>query len=181
MIVEKRLWGFALAIALGVGLCAPISVLAATKEDAVKAGFIYNFTKFIKWPDSAAVHGNFNLCVVGNDKLDGSLEALYGKLVGDKPLVLRRDPEGGDLKTCHMVFVAEDSKHSMQKLLKPFTALPVVTVSDSADFIKKGGMIGLIRDGNRVGFEINITPANVAGLHMSAQLLKLAKSVKGLK
>jgi len=181
MIIEKKLCGFALMIAFIAGMSAPMAAQAATKEDAVKTGFIYNFTKFITWPNGTVPQTNFNLCVIGNDRLDGGLEALYGKLVGDKPLVLKRNPGNEDLKACHMVFVGEDSKHSIQELLKPFTNLPVATVSDSPDFIKKGGMIGLIREGKRVGFEINITPVNAAGLHISAQLLKLAKSVKGIK
>jgi hypothetical protein len=167
-----------------VGLVAalfPFATQAATKEDAVKAGFVYNFTKFITWPTHATPQTNFNLCVVGDDQLDGSLEALYGKLIGDKPLILQRNPADEALKDCHLVFVADDAKQNIQEVLQKFNGLPAATVSDSPDFIQKGGMIGLIRDGNRVGFEINLAPANAAGLRISSQLLKLAKHVKGLK
>ena len=80
-----------------------------------------------------------------------------------------------------MVFVADDSDQGIQTLLQELGTLPVVTVSDSPDFISKGGMIGLIRDGNSLGFEVNLAPVSATGVRMSAQLLKLAKSVKGLK
>jgi hypothetical protein len=169
------------ALSLSLVLFLPIQVQAATKEQAVKAGFIYNFSKFIVWPSNASADSNFNLCIIGDDKLDGSLEALYGKLVDDKPLVLKRNVQLDELQHCQMAFLAKDSKENMQVVLEKFRALPVVTVSDSPDFISKGGMIGLIRDGNRVGFEVDLTPVNVAGLRISAQLLKLAKRVKGLK
>ena len=168
-------------ILMGVVLYVPLLAQATTKEDAVKAGFVYNFTKYITWPTSDTPQDNFNLCVEGNDQLDGGLEALYGKKIGNKSLILIRDVSGEALKSCHMVFVADDAKLNMQKVLKKFDGLPVVTVSDRADFIKMGGMIGLLRDGNRVGFEINVIPARAVGLSISAQLLKLAKYVKGLK
>jgi hypothetical protein len=170
-----------LLLVLGFMVSTANPAMAATKEDAVKAGIIYNFTKFITWPAGATPQSNFNLCVVGDDHLDGGLEALYGKLVGDWSLVLQRNPADEALKDCHMVFVADDAKQNIQEVLQKFNGLPAATVSDSPDFIQKGGMIGLIRDGNRVGFEVNIKPANAAGLHISAQLLKLAKRVKGLK
>lgn len=170
-----------LAILAGLLVCAPMLVNAVTKENAVKAGFVYNFTKFTVWPEGAGADANFNLCIVGDDHLDGSLEALYGKLAAKKPLALRRNVKSADLKSCHMAFITKDDKQSMQETLQAFNSMPVLTVSDSPDFIENGGMIGLIRDGSRVGFEIDIEAANAAGLHLGAQLLKLAKRVKGMK
>jgi len=161
-------------------LC-PLVTQAATTESAVKAGFIYNFTKFIEWPASTSVYATFNLCVVGDNRLDESLQALEGKNVGGKLLSLRLNVPRDSLSGCQMVFVAEDNDQTVGVLLKELSALPVVTVSDSAEFIQKGGTIGLIRDGSRVGFEVNLASANAAGVHISAQLLKLAKSLKGLK
>lgn len=162
-------------------LVMPNLVLAATTETAVKAGFIYNFSKFIEWPARTAESSSYNLCVMGDDKREDSLDVLVGKMVGNKPLTLTRNVKPANLKDCHMLFVIQDKDVHLQALLADIAALPIVTVSDSPDFILKGGMIGLIRDGNRVGFEVNLKPANAVGIRMSAQLLKLAKSVKGIK
>ena len=178
-VILKRthLWLLAYAMMLGAQGIA----FGATTESAVKAGFVYNFTKFIDWPASTDESITYNLCVAGESKLTDSLDALEGKLVGNKPLNIMRNVSAANLKGCHMVFVVAASDAHIQSLLQQMGNLPIVTVSDSPDFILKGGMIGLIRDGNRVGFEVNLKPANAAGLRMSAQLLKLAKSVKGLK
>jgi hypothetical protein len=178
---KKALRAFSTTISFGVIFCWPFLAHATTKEDAVKAGIVYNFTKYITWPAEATLQSNFNLCVEGNDHLDGGLEALYGKLVGNRPLILKRDVSVAESKTCHMVFVADDAKLNVKVVMQKFNGLPVVTVSDRADFIQIGGMIGLLRDGHRVGFEVNIKPAKAVGLRLSAQLLKLAKYVKGLK
>ncbi|MFI3187409.1 MAG: YfiR family protein, partial [Methylococcaceae bacterium] len=34
-------------------------------EYKVKAGYLYNFTKFITWPEDSSA--SFNLCIVGDD------------------------------------------------------------------------------------------------------------------
>ncbi len=159
----------------------PLAAHAATTESAVKAGFIYNFTKFIEWPASTGMYANFNLCVVGDSHLEDSLHALEGKMVGGKPLSLHLNVAGENLKSCQMIFVAEDDDQAVQALLKELASLPVVTISDSPDFVQKGGMIGLVRDGTRMGFEVNLAAANLSGVHISSQLLKLAKSVRGMK
>lgn len=166
---------------IGFALFAATSAQAATTESAVKAGFIYNFTKFIEWPASSNLYTTFNLCVVGDNRLEDSLQALEGKLVGSKSIKVRQNVSKEELKSCQMLFIAEDNDQATYALLHELGSEPVVTVSDSPEFTLKGGMIGLIRDGSRVGFEINLTPANTSSVRFSAQLLKLAKSVKGLK
>ncbi len=123
----------------------------------------------------------FNLCVLGDAKLGGGLKSLQGKLVANKPLVLRRWVKSDSLETCHMVFISQDSTKEVSSLLQRINGLPVLTISDSPHFIDNGGMVGLIRDGTRVGLEVNLKTVRASGLNMSAQLLKLAKTVKGLE
>ena len=154
---------------------------AATTESAVKVGFIYNFTKFIQWPASTSMYATFNLCVVGDNRLEDALQALEGKMVGIKPIKLHLNLSVEKLNVCQMLFVAEDDTGAISVLLKKADSMPIVAVSDSPDFISRGGMIGLVRDGTRLGFEVNLAPARRAGVQVSSQLLKLAKRVKGSK
>lgn len=156
----------------------PIEAQAATKEQAVKAGFIYNLTKFTVWPSEADSSNAFNLCIIGNDELGDSLKALRGKKVNNKPLVLRRDLDSSEWYSCHIAFI---TKNPPENILKRLHRLPVLTVSDAPNFIEHGGMIGLVRNGRYVGLEVNLTAVKDAKLNISAQLLKLAKKVKGLK
>lgn len=165
------------AILFGMLLCMPIEIVATTKEEAVKAGFIYNFTKFVVWPSEASTNDDFKLCIIGNDKFVGGLDALKGKLVAAKKIVVHHVAKD-EVNTCQMAFIASSKKINIKKTLKKLAELPILTVSDSPEFIRDGGMIGLIRDGRHVAFEVNVTAANAAGIYLSAQLLKLAKTVK---
>lgn len=156
------------------------TVQATTKAQAVKAGFVFNFTKFTSWPEGVPKTEHFHLCIVGDDGLDGALEALYGKPVSGHPILLKHLTGDDDLSDCHLAYIESD-KRTMVKALKQLRRLPILTVSEFPGFIDFGGVIGLVRDETRVGFNINIKAAQKAGLTLSAQLLKLAKTVKGLK
>ena len=167
-------------MAIGVLIGTSMSSLAATKEEAVKAGSIYNFTKFAVWPNDISVENNFNLCVFSKSKPNEGLQALKGKLVAGKPLVLHHNINSGSTNRCHMAFIANDSHRYVKKTIKKMKGLPILTVSDSPDFINMGGMIGLIKEGKNVAFEVNILATNAVGISIGAQLLKLAERVEGL-
>lgn len=169
------------AMFIGVLIFISSTLQAATKEEAVKAGSIYNFTKFVIWPSHFSAQNTFNLCVFSKNKPNAGLYALNGKLVADKPLAVRHMYEGSKISDCQLAFIADDGNNNIQKTLNKITNLPILSVSDSPDFINQGGMIGLIKDGQHVGFEINITESNSVGISIGAQLLKLAKRVKGVE
>lgn len=164
-------------------LCALLSSIshAATTESAVKAGFIYNFTKFVEWPASTGVYAGFNICVIGDNRLEDSLQAIEGKQVHGKSIHLHIGVKPLNLRSCQIVFLAEDDSRKLRYILEALSNAPVLTVSDSPGFVQLGGMIGLVRDGTHLAFEINLSSAKTAGLHVNAQLLKLAKNIKGLK
>lgn len=169
---------YVLYILLSAFMIISMPAQAATKEQAVKAGFIYNLTKFTVWPSDTDSGNQFNLCIIGNDRLGGSLKALRGKKVNNRSLVLRRNLDSDDWHTCHIAFISSDPP---EKVLKKLHQLAVLTVSDMPNFIDHGGMVGFTRNGRYVGLEVNLTAVRDASLNISAQLLKLAKRVKGLK
>jgi hypothetical protein len=144
-------------------------------ENAVKTAFLFNFFKFIEWPESA-MQGGYSVCTTAYDDLGDSLMVLENKTIGSKLLILHRGINGKDLKSCHLIFIS--SSENAATIIRDLKGLPIITVSDKPGFVDQGGMIGLVQADNRLGFEINLDAANAGGAHISAQLLKLAKRVK---
>ena len=145
-------------------------------EAAVKAAFIYNFLKFIEWPDSADTQAPLYVCATEDEALQGNLSVLQGKMLSNRPIVVRDGVVGDALKTCQLVLVSGSA--NVDRIVHELKNQPIVTVSDHPDFIQRGGGLGLINDGNRISFEVNLDATNAAGVHVSAQLLKLAKTIK---
>ena len=148
-------------------------------ESAVKIGFLYNFFKFIDWPQSADTSGGYRLCTTGDNSLGNSLLALQDKTINNKSLSIKRGISGEGLKNCHMVFIGVDEDTS--KSISNLQGLAVVTVSDNPDFINQGGMIGLVKYNNRLAFEVNLDATNAVGIHISAKILELAKRINAAK
>lgn len=148
-------------------------------EAAIKTAFLYNFFKFIEWPEAVANQGAYHLCTANHDNLGDNLLVLENKTIGNKPMVIHRNINGKELKICHMLFIG--TSENAAAIAGELKGLPILTVSDKPNFIDQGGMIGLVADDNRLGFEINLDAANAEGMHIAAQLLKLAKTVNAAK
>ncbi|MFI3158120.1 MAG: YfiR family protein [Methylococcaceae bacterium] len=155
-------------------------VQAEPVSDAVvKTAFLYNFFKFIDWPEAVTQQNYYSLCTTDNDQLGDSLLVLENKTIGGKPIVIRRGINGRDLKNCHMVFIG--SSENTEAIIRNLKGLPVVTVSERLNFIDQGGMIGLVPGDNRLSFEVNLDAINAESIYISSQLLKLAKRVNKVK
>jgi hypothetical protein len=78
---------------------------------------------------------------------------------------------------CQVLFISNTDEKKIRKLLERLEGLPVLTISDSTDFIQKGGMIEFNMINDHIRFSINYLAAHNAGISFSAQMLKLAKKV----
>ena len=151
------------------------------EEYKVKAAFLYNFVKFVEWPDAAFEDASapFVLAVVGSDPFGRHLDDLQGKTVKGRPIVVRRAASLQALGSFHVLFVPSAGTPDLESVLPAAEAMGALTVGDGPGFRARGGMIELVRDGDRVGFEVNLDAARRAGLTISSKLLTLAKLVSG--
>lgn len=151
-------------------------------EYQVKAAYIYNFGKFIKWPANASFSsdGSFVICVLGDDPFDAVLQStLAGELLGGRPVTVKRIRKPQDASSCRILFLNAVEKSHLQGILEVLGQASVLTVSDIPDFSKRGGMIQFVLDGDKVRFEINRASAEDAGLILTSDLLKVAAAVRG--
>jgi hypothetical protein len=150
------------------------TVEASTVGDAqVKAAFLFNFTRFIEWPapsDGPLVIG------VGGDVgfADIVSQTVSGRSVNGREFQTRRLALGDDPSGCHVVFVGVMRPHDASELLKRIRG-PVLTVGDTVQFLRDGGIVRFYVDNNKVRFEISRKNAEAAGLKISSHLLILSK------
>lgn len=173
-----------LCAALGVA-CAAIAWMGAARaqvqasEVEVKAAFVYNFALFTSWPAGTLLaNAPMVLCVAPDHALQAALGRLAGKSVHGHRLEVRRISDGA-VAGCHVV-VLDDRAPSQALRLDP--AAPVLTVVDGGRAARAGGasgpMIALSLQDSRVVFDIDAAAARQAGLQLSSQLLRLARSVQ---
>ena len=171
------------SVLLAIALSLSAARAQATQEYTVKAGFLYNFPKFIEWPKEAfsGTASPLVLCVVGADPFDGALDALNGKSVGGRLLVVKRYGAADPLAQCHIVFVSDSEKRRLGQIIAAIGNAPVLLVGEMETFTRLGGMIQFVTTDRGIQFEVNVEAARRHGLKFSGRLLQLASTVIGEK
>lgn len=164
-----------------VSLAVSAGVLAqATRDNDIKAAYLYNFTKFVEWPASASPAEDFNLCVVGDPDLARALDTIIaGESVNGRRL-RRISPSTSDqVRACQILYVGLRQPGLGARLLRVVRDRPVLTVGNSDRFAADGGAIRFVRENDKVRFDVSKDALNRAGLRPSSKLLRVARRVRG--
>lgn len=175
VVFKRRGWLRAVlaALLLHAGYAAAQS--GGFSEYDVKAAFLYNFGKFIEWPDGAFASANAPLLIgVYGDNPFGNRLAIVvrGKTINGHPVVARQ-VSFNELKSCQILFICRSEQKNMKDILAALGGSGVLTVTEEMNS-QSGIMINFIVQDDRIRFEINNTAAEKVGLKISSKLLILA-------
>lgn len=169
----RQAGGWVLSVLFGATLASASTTAEAAPNDpleaAVKATYLYKFTAFVAWPDSAfsAPSSPFVLCVEGDDPFGELLDrAVAGQSVGSHPVTLRRQPRFTGGSGCHLLYTTVPTAAPRGE--------PVLTITDSARNATRGAVITFVLQDDRVRFEIDANIAQDNRLTISSKLMSLA-------
>ena len=151
-------------------------------EYQVKAAYLFNFLKFVDWPEdsTANVNGRWVIGIVGGNPFgDGLTQAVSGKIVQGRLLQVKVFQPADDLRTCHILFISRSEMKRLPSILTALRGSSVLTVGDGDGFNESGGMVQFVIEEGRVRFAIDIGATSRARLKVSSKLLSLARSVTG--
>ena len=165
---------------LGVLSCGCIvpAMAAERPEHEVKAAFLYNFGKYVRWPQSVAgSEGEFVIAILGADPFGAALDDIVrGKRIGNRPVAVRRVSKLSELGACEVLFISASEEARLEAILTELAKAPILTVADMPRFVERGGMIGMVVANRRVQFEVNTQAADNVGLSLGSQLMRLARA-----
>jgi len=149
------------------------------ETDNLKAAFIYNFTKYITWPDSEG-YPEFRIGVLGYSKITESLEKVASKKTVDgKSIEVYHFSTIQNLVPCQILFVSSSEKDNIPEIISALKNSPTLTltIGDTDGFCERGIMINFFSQNSTIKFEMNPVSVKNAGLIASSQLQKLARIV----
>lgn len=154
----------------GTGIC-----LEGT-EYQIKGAMIMNFIKFVEWPEpqSGADDGKITIGIIGKNNFSSTLDAVSGRVIGEKQLIIRYINSLGQIEGCRVLFVSASESHRCHQILQQVSGLPVLTIGEDPDFTRMGGIIRFYSEKDHIRFEINQTAAVKSNLKLSAKLLEIA-------
>ncbi len=157
-----------------------------SRIDQVKAAFVLNIARFVTWPVDFPPNqsDSMQLCLYRANPLRQAMETIAGEEIGGRIAEIRRIQSLQDGNSCNILLIAPDELPNFLNEIPPGFKQPVLTVADLTEVdlpfeSRQGILISLVRNGARVGFEINLEKSRQAGLRMSSELLKLAHIVGG--
>jgi hypothetical protein len=179
-----------LIVALSVSLSWAPGALAQDRDSPdsseylIKAGFIFNFAKFVEWPPTTFPQADSPIVIgiLGTDPFGAIIDQIVqDKKIGGRGFVVKRLKWGVDtkeLRECKILFVGASERAHLDELVQIVRGLPILTVGETPGFAERGGVIRLVLEDNRVRFEVNVEAARQAGLTISSRLLTLARIIQ---
>jgi len=147
-------------------------------EYELKAAYIYNFGKFVKWPEKS-LKKEFIIGVYGLNPFKGILkEALSGRTLYGKPIKIIYFSDLKNIEKCNILFIPKVKKEELLRILNAVKNYPVLTVGDNIeDFCISGGNINFTPKYSKYRFYINNNSAKRKKLKISSKLLSLSKII----
>jgi hypothetical protein len=166
---------FKTAIIIGLlSMCASSTVLAQLSNYKAYTLFVYNFTKYIQWPEGS-IKDNFVIGVYGESPVKEELVKMIGlKKVGDKNIKIVEIKSGDETADLQILFIPEAQSAQIANILNAVKGKPILLVGERQGLIQKGAGISFYSDQNNLKFELNNTSITSQNLKVSNTLLALA-------
>ena len=153
--------------ALAVGMAALAvagGCFAQADENALKAAFVYNIIAFSQW--ERPNDGTLTICVQSDAALQAAIETLEAKRLDGRRL---RVADGAATNDCDV------RVHRAQTVVTPVA--DVLVICDSCQLPNRTSAVSLVREGNKLRFDVDVARARTDRIALSSQLLRLARRV----
>src|SRR5262245_53464512 len=141
-------------------------------EHRVKADFLYKFIGYVDWPAASFPRPDtpFTIAVVGAEPLAAELtQAVAGRAVNERPVVVKRLKAGDSLAGVHMLFVGKAESGRLAQIVPAAQQRSVLTVTESDGALAQGSVINFLVADRRVRFEVGLDAAEKSGLKLSSR------------
>jgi hypothetical protein len=151
----------------------------------VKAAFILNIVRFVEWPADQFRNGDqrLRLCLYRSNPFGTAIDTIRDKRVAGRMLSVETVRTAAEEHACNILFVPPAELERFIRESNDSTGRPLLTIADltagQGGWPERGNiLIALVRDGKRMGFEINLSAVQHSGLQISSELLKLGTIVE---
>ena len=165
---------------LAVGMVAVIGILGLGNSKAYgqdlgryQALYIYNFTKYIQWPNAGQ---QVVIGVLGSGTINRELEKMVDSKRGDK-LKFVKLSSFDKLGDCNIIFVAKDQERNLKLVLEKTEGKSILIISEDEKSVEKGAGISFFLEDDKLRFSINKSAVESRKMKISGSLLTLARVI----
>lgn len=140
--------------------------------------YIYNFTKYIQWPNTYQT-GDFVIGVYGSSPITSQLRAATAnKTVGTQKIVVKQYNNLASVDNPHILFIPNLQSRNLDALKKKLEGKSTLFVTEKNGLAKLGSHINFILRDGKWKIEMNLAQVEAAGMRVSSQLARIAIPVR---
>jgi hypothetical protein len=134
--------------------------------------FVYNFMKYIEWPEG---NGEFVVGILGDSPIIKELQNLAKtKKPRGRTLVVKKITTLDEAANCQLVYVSDAKSSMLKQLVEKVKGKPVLVVGEREGMARKGAALSFMTDeDDTLKFEINKAALEKNGLKIPAVLSNL--------
>lgn len=135
---------------------------------------VFNFTKYVQWPDHSA-SGEFVIGVMGNNDVYKTLNDWYGgKPRGSKTYVVKKFNNASEITECNVLFIDNSKSGEFEGAKNAINGKGTLLITDKNGLGNRGSSINFKTVDNKLKFELNQKAVESANLKVSSSLSAMA-------
>ena len=143
-------------------------------EENIKAVLIYNFTKFLHWPDDV-LGDRFKVGVIGNHDIAAALKVISAKKsIKNLPALIEETSSLNGITKYNLIYLSGESGINVSSIVNAVKDKPILVIGDNEGWCEKGVSINLIKRDGKIKFEINLSVLKETGIESNSRFIKLA-------
>ena len=152
-----------------------ISGASFGQKEIYQGLFLYQFSKYVKWPDSYNT-GSFTIGIVGNEDAFNSINGMAKtkKETQGMPIVVESYTSTSQIQSPHIIFIDQENSDKLNMVINQVKNKPVLIVTEKPGLAEKGSTINFVETEGKMRFELNLEKAKSSGLMISSSLTSLA-------
>lgn len=145
----------------------------------IKAIYIYNFTKYIEWPETYK-DGNFVIGIYGTSipLLNELNKMAASKTVGTQKMEIKSITTAAEAAQCHIIYILADNSAQLADVVAKIKGKSALIVTDKAGLAKQGSGINFAIVENKQKIELNRGNIEKYKLKVASTLVEMAVQVK---
>ena len=140
----------------------------------VHSMMVFNFTKYVQWPDHATT-GEFVIGVVGSTDIYNTLNGWYGgKPRGSKTYIIKKFNSAAEVTDCHVLYIDKSKSGEFDNVNDKVKGKGTLIITDKSGLGEKGSSINFKTVDNKLKFELNQKVIEASNLKVSGALSSMA-------
>ncbi len=155
-----------------------ISLSISGQQSMFKALFMFNFAKYIEWPNQSNQE-EFIIGILGNDEIIPELNKLAGaRKINNRTIVVKSVKDIKDASDANIFYIPPSKSSTIDEAKNYFSNKPTLIICENSNACNKGAGINYTLQGGKMQYEISRHNIISHKLNVDQKLIALGIEIK---